>query len=56
MARALLTGEAAPAAGDPEAQRAVGYALGHREAEATHVWQHAQADWKALKEAPRYWR
>jgi inorganic triphosphatase YgiF len=56
MARALLTGPRAPARDDIAAQRAVGYTLGHREAEATLLWRDARADWAALKAAPRYWR
>ena len=56
MARALLTAPGAPAADHPAAQRAAGYVLGHRAAEAERVWQHAQADWKALRRVERYWR
>jgi inorganic triphosphatase YgiF len=56
MARAALTGQGAPGAGEPAAQRAVGYLLGRREAEAEHVWGHAQAHWRDLAGADRFWR
>lgn len=56
MARAVLCAPDAPGAGDAAAQRAVGYVLGAREAEAERVWRHARADWQTLREVPRYWR
>jgi CHAD domain-containing protein len=56
MARAVLCAPGAPGEGDPAAQRAVGYLLGLREAEAARVWAHAVEDWRALERAPRFWR
>lgn len=56
MARTLLTASGAPGHNDASAQRAVGYVLGHRAGEAEQVWHHAQADWQALKRAPRFWQ
>jgi inorganic triphosphatase YgiF len=56
MFRDVLVGQGAPGATDPAAQRAVGYLLGRREAEAAHVWVHARAHWRALAEAERFWR
>jgi inorganic triphosphatase YgiF len=56
MARAVLCAPGAPAEADPAAQRAVGYLLGLREAEAARVWARAVEDWRALERAPRFWR
>ncbi len=55
-ARAILTGPDAPAADDPAAQRAVGYALGLWDAQAAAARARASAHWKALDAARRYWR
>ena len=55
-ARALLLGPDAPAADDPAAQRAVGYALGRWEMEADAAFAEARAHWAALAEAKPFWR
>lgn len=55
MAEALFTGPDAPAAADPDAQRAVGRVLGARGARADAAWAHARAEWQALKTAPKFW-
>jgi CHAD domain-containing protein len=56
MFRHVLTAPDAPGAGDPLAQRAAGYLLGRRDAEAEHVWGRAQAHWRDLADAERFWR
>lgn len=55
MAEAVLCGPDAPAADDPLAQRAVGYALGRWEGQAEREWARAKSDWRALSEAKRFW-
>ena len=55
-ARMLLTGPDAPAAADPAAQRAVGYALGRWEAASEASRASAEAHWAALAKAERFWR
>ena len=55
MAQHLLTGPGAPGAGDPEAQRAVGWILGTRTERANHHWLEARALWDALKDTRTCW-
>jgi triphosphatase len=55
MAEALFTGADAPAAADPDAQRAAGMVLGARGARAEAAWAHARAEWEALRAAPKFW-
>lgn len=55
MAEALFLGPGAPAARDPQAQRAVGRVLGARGARAELAWIQTQARWQVLAETPRFW-
>ncbi|MEM7507076.1 MAG: CHAD domain-containing protein [Pseudomonadota bacterium] len=56
MAEALFLGPAAPAARDPQVQRAVGRILGARGARAELAWVSAQECWENLLKAPRFWQ
>lgn len=55
VAEAIFSGPAAPGAGDPDIQRAIGVILGVREARAQRAWASAQREWRALRAAPRFW-
>ncbi|MCA8878810.1 MAG: CHAD domain-containing protein [Rhodobacteraceae bacterium] len=55
MAAHLLTGLDAPGAGDPDAQRAVGWLLGTRTERADHHWLDAKALWDALRSTKPCW-
>jgi inorganic triphosphatase YgiF len=55
-ARAILLAEDAPAAADPVAQRAAGYALGRWEAAADAAFASARGHWAALEKEGPFWR
>ena len=55
-ARAILSGPDAPAAADPGAQRAAGYALGRWEAASEAARASAEAHWATLAKTERFWR
>jgi CHAD domain-containing protein len=38
-----------------DASRAAGYALGHHNAEAAHVWRRAGKAWRKLERSPQFW-
>ena len=48
-------GPDAPGAGDPDAQRAVGWILGTRTERANQHWLEARSLWEALKETRACW-
>jgi triphosphatase len=54
-AESALTGVEAPARDDAAAQRAVGRVLGGRQRDSELAWTEAVVDWKALKDAKRFW-
>jgi len=56
MVRAMLTGPEAPAAGDPAAQRAIGWVIGASQARAEFGWAGAKALWGSLHEARPFWK
>jgi CHAD domain-containing protein len=56
MVASVLTGPDAPAAADPDAQRAAGRLIGATSAEAAHLWPRAVADWRALAGLGPFWR
>ncbi len=56
MAEGLLTGEDAPCAQDPVAQRAAGRLLGRMAAEGEADWARAQAQWDAFEDARPFWK
>ena len=54
-AETLLTGPDAPAADDPDAQRAVGRLLGGRAVRAEYDWIQAKSLWRDLTDAGPFW-
>ena len=56
MAEALLCRPDSPGAGDPDAQRAVGWVLGARTARAEAAWAHARELWASLTDTGCFWR
>ena len=56
MVRAMLTGAEAPAAGDPAAQRAIGWVIGASQARAEFGWAGAKALWGSLSETRPFWK
>jgi inorganic triphosphatase YgiF len=56
VAEAVLTGVDAPAATDPDAQRATGLILGARRAQAHADWPKACALWADLRATPKPWK
>ncbi|MEM0943557.1 MAG: CHAD domain-containing protein [Pseudomonadota bacterium] len=56
MAEALFLSPDAPAARDPQAQRAAGRVIGARLALAEIAWHDAQTRWADLVQVPRFWR
>jgi inorganic triphosphatase YgiF len=55
-AMAVLTGDGAPGAGDPDAQRAAGFLLGTLAAGADGTVAALQREWKAFRAARPFWR
>jgi triphosphatase len=54
--KAMLTGKGAPGAGDPGAQRAIGWVIGASQARAEYGWNGAKARWRNLKDARPFWK
>ena len=54
--RAMLTGAEAPGAGDPAAQRAIGWVIGASQARAEFGWAGAKALWGNLDETRPFWK
>jgi inorganic triphosphatase YgiF len=54
--RAMLTGAEAPGAGDPAAQRAVGWVIGASQARAELRWAGAKTLWRHLEETRLVWK
>ena len=54
--RAMLTGAEAPGAGDPAAQRAIGWVIGASQARAEFGWAGAKALWGSLDETRPFWK
>ncbi|CAN7302386.1 CHAD domain-containing protein [Mesorhizobium sp. LjNodule214] len=56
MIRAMLTGAEAPGAGDPTAQRAIGWVIGASQARAEFGWAGAKTLWENLDETRLFWK
>lgn len=54
--KAMFTGTEVPGAGDPGAQRAMGWMIGASEARAEFRWTGAKALWRDLKETRLFWQ
>ena len=54
--RSMLTGAEAPGAGDPTAQRAIGWVIGASQARAEFGWTGAKALWGDLDETRPFWK
>ena len=54
--RAMLSGAEAPGAGDPNAQRAIGWVIGASQARAEFGWAGAKALWRNLEETRAFWK
>ncbi|UVC18282.1 CYTH and CHAD domain-containing protein [Mesorhizobium onobrychidis] len=54
--RAMLTGAEAPGAGDPAAQRAIGWVIGASQARAEFGWAGAKTLWGSLDETRPFWK
>jgi CHAD domain-containing protein len=56
LVKAMFSGEDAPRADGPGAERAVGWVLGASQARAEHGWAGAKSLWKDLEETRVFWK